>query len=119
MMKPNEIKKAFECCPDYINCLSCPCFSFCGCTPELFESALAYIEQLETKVEMLNNECRDTRRDLLNEIIRLEDQLETAKADAVKEFSERLKATFPNNSHWVKPREKIDSILKEMVGDEE
>lgn len=68
-------------------------------------NVLAYINQLEEKteslekenqqlkfeVESLNNECRETRRDLLNEIIRLEDQLETTKSEAVKEFAERLK----------------------------
>lgn len=37
-----------------------------------------------------------------------------AKAEAIKEFAERLKETFPNNNHWVRPREMVDNLLKEM-----
>jgi molecular chaperone GrpE (heat shock protein) len=61
--------------------------------------ALDYITWLEEKVEKLNNECRKTRRDLLNEITRLEDQLETAKSDAIEEFAEKSNSI-------------IDSLLK-------
>lgn len=37
------------------------------------------------------------------------------RAEAIKEFAERLKETFPSNSHWVKPREKVDELVQEMV----
>jgi DNA-binding protein H-NS len=86
--------------------------------------ALAYVNHLEAEVERLNNECRKTRRDLLNEIIRLEDQLETAKFEAVEEYAERLKEekchytetehTFDFDGVTV---EDIDNVKKEMVGD--
>jgi uncharacterized protein Yka (UPF0111/DUF47 family) len=82
---------------------------------ESITNALAYINQLEAKVERLNNECRETRRDLLNEIIRLEDQLETAKSEAVKEFAERLKGTFPQDDFLRSTKrisEDIDNLKK-------
>ena len=109
-------------------------------------NVLAYINQLEEKteslekenqqlkfeVEGLNNECRETRRDLLNEIIRLEDQLETAKSDAIEEFAERLKEHFEAQrghisehyglrSYWedkyfydYEIEDEIDKFVKEM-----
>jgi hypothetical protein len=122
-MKPNEIKKELE---TAMKLGDAPIGKNFGCIISKLtaKETLAYIEQLEAKVEMLNNECRETRRDLLNEIIRLEDQLETAKSEAVKEFAERLKEekchytetehTFDFDGVTV---EDIDNVKKEMVGD--
>ena len=48
-----------------------------------------------------------------------ERELECAKQEAIKEFAERLKETFPSNSHWVKPREKVDELVQELAGEED
>ena len=52
-MTDNEIIKALECCPYYDVCLNCPCFSFCGCTPEVFENALDLINRKKNEIEAL------------------------------------------------------------------
>lgn len=105
---------------------------------------LVYINKLEIKVEKLEKECSDKeraytdeyvlRKELKTENKNLREQnfilsqkranifeiikaYERGRRDGIKEFAERLNATFPNNSRWVKPRKKIDSILKEMVDD--
>ena len=93
------------------------------------------LNHLKTEIERLNNECRKTRRDLLNEIIRLEDQLETAKSETVKELAKRLKEHFEAQrghisehyglrSYWedkyfydYEIEDEIDKFVKEM-GDE-
>lgn len=55
MMTDNEIIKALECCSYYDVCLNCPCFSFCGCTPELLESALDLINRQKAEIERLEH----------------------------------------------------------------
>lgn len=58
-MKPNEIKKAFECClEDVCSCEECPYFNIVKdegwfCTTQSRRDALAYINQLEAEVERL------------------------------------------------------------------
>lgn len=105
-MNPNEIKKGLECCIKD-DCDNCP-NPFGNCEHNLMSDALAYINQLETNLTVMRMSANSYKM-----------HYENAKAEAYKEFAERLKEAFPNNSHWIKPREKVDNLVKEMVGDTE
>ena len=85
---------------------------------------LTYIgKQAKIILDLINRlqaDIRETRRDLLNEIYVLEHQLKTAKAEAYKEFAERLKHKAINigvNDSIVSTYA-IDETLKELVGED-
>lgn len=99
-MTDNEIIKALEYCKD--------------CSANLNVEIIDLITRQRAEIERLNK-VYQANQQLINA---LNKSYFLAKAEAYKEFADRLKETFPNNSHWIKPREKVDNLLKEMVGDD-
>lgn len=118
-MTDAEIKKALECCSKsgrLNDCDGCPCY--------------------DEKEDIQTSECQErimkNALDLINrqqaEIDRLKYNLEAVlaeradHAEAIKEFAERVKTAFYYEFEELIPSimaEKIDNLVKEMVGDTE
>ena len=131
-MTDNEIIKALECLRgNAFDCGECP---YCSCYPapceqQVAKDALFLITRQQTEIERLKN------RDMQVEV---SDKLEREiKAEAVKEFTERLKEQDGYDNHvfddcasilvpkeYLKGRDEkikevwttIDNLVKEMVG---
>ena len=157
-MTDNDIIKALECCTDYsyesLLCRECPYFEYGfnrRCRDELSEDSLALITRQKAKIEALEMDNAQLQSDNINanmnrehlqaEIERLKGWdrwivseshapiIKKARAEAIKEFAERLKA----ESHYMdvsflEGMEKwedvvfasaIDNLVKEMEGEHE
>ena len=114
----SEIVKALECCKQEIDdngvicgeCKKCP--NYDGKTGLCKEDLPTFTLDL---INRLQAELRETRRDLLNEIVSLEYQLKTAKAEAYKECIEKVKKEL-SFGKYITP-EQLDNLLKEMIGE--
>ena len=132
-MTDNEIIKALECLRgNAFDCGECP---YCSCYPapceqQVAKDVLSLINRQKEEIERLKN------RDLQVEVSeKLEREI---KAEAVKEFAERLKEQDGYNNHvfddcasilvpkeYLKGRDEkikevwttIDNLVKEMVGE--
>ena len=105
----SEIMKALECCSTGLaeDCAECPHESNClkvsleGLALDLINRKNAEIERLEKAIEvqeiMLGNQDRAIKK---------------AKAEAIKEFAERVKDLFPEEDKIT--RNVIDDLAKEM-----
>ena len=147
-MTDNEIKKALECCADEMGCAKgCPFFdkkkSKCKVASpygafekllldlinrqqEMIDAFIAGQETLQkalaekiAEIERLNSDLR-----VWNDIAHRETEyVEIAKAEAIKEFAERLKEKakphYFDNYAFAVPVAFIDNLVKEMVGDAE
>ena len=139
----NEIKKALECCVgdnDGKNCFDCPLWEIDDCQEQLLLDALDIINRPQAKVikeQNKNSKLWNERNSLQAEVERLETEnklfviykgqrgfgkafffreLEKQiKAEAYKEFAERLKEWFRKESEVYKL---IDNLLKELVGED-
>jgi hypothetical protein len=141
-MTDNEIIKALECCykvKGYRHipiCQECP-LKESRCAIELPKNALALINRQKAEIERLEREIEDlestqeispeakhfvdTKADkvisLMNELIKSQDQI---KADAVKEFAERMKAIrrkmYPCYVSVDLFEGVIDNLVKEFTG---
>ena len=125
-MTDNEIIKALECCI-IGDCFGC----YYGetnqrnCKDCLMENALALINRQKAEIERLKEllegwkkaayKAADEKDEIYCNAI---DRVKTAKAEAIKEFAERLKerATHDGAFGYVDSYD-IDHITKEMVGD--
>ena len=131
-MTDNEIIKALECLRgNAFDCGECP---YCSCYPapceqQVAKDVLSLINRQKEEIERLKN------RDLQVEVLeKLEREI---KAEAVKEFADRLKEQDGYNNHifddcasilvpkeYLKGRDEkikevwttIDNLVKEMVG---
>ena len=131
-MTDNEIIKALECLRgNAFDCGECP---YCSCYPapceqQVAKDALSLVIRQKEEIERLKN------RDLQVEVLeKLEREI---KAEAVKEFADRLKEQDGYNNHvfddcasilvpkeYLKGRDEkikevwttIDNLVKEMVG---
>ena len=124
----SEIVKALECCsePIGINCVKCPLEKDC-LDVNMCELALDLINRLQAeneRVETLNSdlvEIQDIRKKvnlaLIAENAELTTAYKTAKAEAYKEFAERLTDKIGFNSSMIDVYEELDNLLKELVGD--
>lgn len=83
------------------------CFN---CHHTVAKNAIDLINRKNAEIERVTKE-RDNITKTYTEVF---DAWQITRAEAIKEFAERVKETFPNNSHWVRPREIIDQIAKEM-----
>ena len=121
-----EIKKALDCC-DNCFCENCVYHPKINCREELSHDALdlinRYEEQIATQqaeIERLNLEVNEIMYLPLPFKTHFDNAIETAKAEAYKEFAERLKenyiATF--SFKGVVMVEEIDDLLKELVGED-
>lgn len=98
-MKDNEIIKALECCSahDWQCDEECPFYS--RCSKYLMSSgALNIINRQKAEIKRLNNCCaglqneRDAYKNIVNEAV------DEAKSEAIKEFAERLNYKIVNTS---------------------
>ena len=116
------IIKALECCVKGLECKNCPANPHKGnygyCTSLLLKAALDLINRQKAEIERLE---KDSKR-LKKVEMQLDDAMkmyDTIKAEAYKEFADRLKensiATFSWNG--VVLVEEIDNLLKEMERD--
>ena len=116
-MTDNEIIKALECLRgNAFDCGECP---YCSCYPapceqQVAKDVLSLINRQKEEIERLKN------RDLHVEVSeKLEREI---KAEAVKEFAERLKKEIDIRPTYSREQNKyvvflIDNLLKEMVGE--
>lgn len=102
-----EIVKAWEYCATKGNCSSCFLKAEEYCTNVLKRLTIDLFNRLQAENERFKQIIEDKGGLILTE---------TAKAEAYKEFAERLKENFePLNSPLLNNR--IDNLLKELVGD--
>lgn len=136
-MTDNEIIKALECCKDSESCADCyecpyaECANTNGCLGELIADTINLINRQQTEIDILirkKETLRDEIAEQQAEIERLKkgwkaDVILTAdaKAEARKEFAERLKAKAFTTSQnivgkcWYEiDSELIDNLLEEM-----
>ena len=137
-MTDKEIINVLECCLSKECCADCDYFrDTCNGTDEAIKNALdlvksqqAEIDQLIYKLECLL--CHSTGGKLSKYTYSLEtmysavddevqDCCEEIRAEAIKEFAEKLKAEFLDdkqivNMAWVNSIKHIDDLVKEMVG---
>lgn len=120
-MKPEEIKKALECCAkaktnEDCQKLKCPFFDnaiqMCGVVNSeqvLLANTLDLINQYEAEIEKLEKETKN-----FGLIGKLYSEI---KAEAIKEFAERLKERYwQEDGCWLNYEicDDIDNLLKEM-----
>lgn len=140
-MTDAEIIKALECCAGDDGCDVCPMYKPSSeCITELQGKALDLINRLQAdkealiagqetlqkvlaekaaEVEKLKNDCfcisneRDAIGDCLNEAV------EEAKAEAIKEFAENCKKGLRTGEIIMDKsiRDIIDNLVKEMIGE--
>ncbi len=109
----SEIVKALECCCVEHACSKCPYAenNSCGCINGILKDALDYINRLETENERLNNNISAMA-------ITLRNSAKETKAEARKEFAERLKEKHKHNKtsvvSLVTVFDNINNLLKEM-----
>lgn len=111
-MTDNEIIKALECCV-IKDCGNCPVNHIGFCVDDAMKEALALItrqkgeiERLEDLVYLADSETANVRDLYFEE--------KSERAEAIKEFAKRLKATFPPRDRFT--LDCIDNLVKEMVG---
>ena len=136
----NDIIKALECCiSDECTCKKCAyedtkhivneefetmpngkTYDEWSCDEWLKVDLFNLINRQQAKIERLEYEIMKTKleKHLLNETV------EEIKAEAIKEFAERLKANFDTytddeEANALYMRRLIDNLVKEMVGDNE
>lgn len=146
-MKPDEIKKALECCRQPVgsgSCNECP-FDYQrtkkleetdkSCTQLMFDCVLEYIKQLESDLQLLKNDYEHSKsvteetvernQRLREKLIKALNDLKTVKTEVIREFSEKLQTRMQdlaridnNGSPLFLVNEKfIDEIAEEMVGE--
>lgn len=106
-MKPDEIKRCLESCAGG-DCEDCIYKGETACTEYLKSDVIAYINELETGNKAMHKLLEEKRN---------------AKAEAIKEFADGLKAKAQNATTWtgIEPVVTISDIedtAKKMVGDE-
>ena len=144
-MTDKEIIKALECCADIYYCTDCPCKEFCNDLGKLQKNALNLINRQQAEIERLTtlselgkmraNDYRVMRDRALKaeaEIERLQIRLRKVRnqftdlgkmyseirAEAIKEFAERLKEKIELNFSIVDVYDCINNLAEEMVGED-
>ena len=135
-MTPDEIKKALECCKQPDECSRCPYDGNIFCQEQLSWEALDYIKQLESDLQLLRNDYEHSKsvvdetvernQRLREKLIKALINLKTAKSEAIREFSERLKIKGRNISFCPETTklnygvtfDDINDLVTEIVGDE-
>lgn len=117
-----EIKKALECCEESEFCRDCPCIENnlpCPTNKEIIDLINRKdeeINRLEAKNERLTADLKTTENIIKNTFLEKAgfdiDPLAEIKAEARKEFAERVKELL-----GVKKFGLIDNLLKEMESD--
>ena len=132
-MTDNEIMQALECCGTDMNCHRCPAKEDeNGCIRKTCQNALDLINHQKAELEnqsenfkKLVAEHRKLQTDyssMQSTLAKMSMGVEQAKAEAIKEFAERLndKAFHDmNDGEAIVCCCDIDNLVKEMVGDAE
>lgn len=136
-MTDEQIKKALECIAgfDYELCFNdkCPYYTSNEMFPcnehKIAQDALDLIKRKDAEIDILirkKETLRDEIAEQQAEIERLKELIadkgglilmETAKAEAIKEFAKRLKKEVDFIDTTRKLKKTIDDLVKEMVGD--
>ena len=121
-MTDNEIIKALECCASecFNACDNCPFYKQCENDEQLSKFALDLINRQQAEIERLKKGCKKLveKQKLYKDNMQAtrEFQIEQAKAEAIKEFAEKLCKGRASNDPVVIA---VKAELKEMVGDTE
>ena len=116
-MTDTEIIKALECCfAKNIVCKECPYCGSYNCPQSLGKDTIDLINRQKTEIERWKAECgnQSTLWSRHYESI-FETSKETIKAEAIKEFAERLKT----ETKGLLGANFVDDLVKEMAGDTE
>ena len=132
MMSDNEIIKALECCaqPNAI-CKECPChdpYLKYPCADQLKWAALVLIEKQKAEIERFERENKQNfdKWQILDKRTKeryaelYEEAKGVVRAEAIKEFAERLKKHFETyaddeESNAIYMRNLIDDLVEEMT----
>ena len=137
-MNDNEILKALECCANEQGCENCPANPHRGnygfCTPPLIRAAFDLVTRQRAKIERFEKENHEkfNKWKILDNRTKqryaelYEEAKAVVRAEAIKEFAERLKEQKYQSSDWsrgehpfVVEESDIDELVQEMVGDED
>ncbi len=123
-MTDNEIVKALECCSSEVlvnlNCSHCP-YQCPNCMTILYKDALALINRQKAEIDRQDKEIERLNGILENyafeygTTVDKERFLKKARAEAVKEFAERVKEKIRTMSRIVVYDEDIDNLVKEFT----
>jgi hypothetical protein len=118
MLNDNEIKKALECCKYHRECCFCNYVEECGNKRNLTISTLDLINRLEAE----NEDIKFLYENLKEEHLEIIKAIKHTKAEAYKEFAERVKEKavphYFDNCNYAVEIEQIDNLLKELVGED-
>lgn len=110
-MTDNEIIKALECCANWQNdksCEECPANTYgFGCANKMAKYAIDLINRQNAEIERYKGVIKI-----------LENDIEIAKAEAIKEFAERLRERYESVDGQYIDRvlnSDIDTLIKEMT----
>jgi hypothetical protein len=135
----DELQRCIECCIKgkvWGDCkkLNCPAIRKQGChfylrTDDDYENTI-YIEILKDTLDLINRQKAEIdlykrlNDELEDELASTYDKLENARAEAIKEFAERLVAIYENDKTYDRPNahtlvvtvfRNIDTLVKEMT----
>ncbi len=127
-MTDNEIIKALECCKDEGVCTGCPLFEqkTAKCITRLNFYALDLINRQKAEIERLKEANAGLALGLLHDVVNDDPMLRkeitaVAKAEAIREFAERLKDMHKHNTTSVVSLVtlfgNINKMVEEMVGE--
>jgi hypothetical protein len=110
-MTDNEIIKALECCAGDDGCDVCP----------MYKPSSECITELQGKVLDLINRLQANNSSMQSTLAKMSMGVEQEKAEAIKEFAERLKSVLLGKYciNGAITETIIDNLVKEMVGDTE
>ena len=123
-MTDSEIVKALECCTTKTHtCLECPYKDFGQCEYQVMNDTLDLINRLQAE----NEDYKALYEGVKTEHIETIKAIKHYKAEAYKEFAERLKK-LTSNKFWDGNKmhelkvpfvgvDEIDNILKELIGE--
>ena len=119
----NEVVKALECCVEskHICPHTCPMLKNKECLESLRKNALDLINRLQAENERLKERIIEVQRcdkELIETLNKIHEEKEkTFKAEAYKEFAERLKGNYIGITTHYDLKKDIDNLLNELVGE--
>jgi len=110
-----QIIKALECCIEGASCIKCPYFALAyGCIKAVFTDALSLIKRKKAEIERLEAINIGIQDEYTEIIFKKDKEIKTARAEAIKEFAERLKKRYvvdtDSGLYGI-----LDQIAKEMT----
>lgn len=113
-MTEAEIMKALECCAEQRPCQECPLCNYTQdaekCKNKVFVECLDLLNRKNAEIERVTKE-RDNITKTYTEVV---DAWQITRAEAIKEFAERVKGKQYLDGVYVVDVKDIDQIAKEM-----